>query len=100
MDKQIVFSSYDYDNDRHYKNLLLAWDQNKEIDFTFYDASVDVSVDSSDTAEIRRVISPPDKSVNALSVYRWHAHVSQHQGRLGDPQGDRHKQPPDESVLI
>ena len=57
MAKKKVFISYDYDNDRHYKNLLVAWDANKEFDFSFYDASVDVSVDSDDAAEIKRVIS-------------------------------------------
>ena len=29
-----VFVSYDYVNDKHYKNLLLAWDANR--DFAFY----------------------------------------------------------------
>ena len=57
MAKPTVFISYDYDHDRHYKNLLLAWDKNKEFDFTFYDSSVDVSVDSNDVAAVRRVIS-------------------------------------------
>ena len=57
MAKKKVFISYDYDNDKHYKNLLVAWDANKEFDFSFYDASVDVSVDSDDAAAIKRVIS-------------------------------------------
>lgn len=57
MAKIKVFISYDYDNDKHYKNLLLAWDANSEFDFSFYDASVDVSVDSNDAGAIRRVIS-------------------------------------------
>jgi hypothetical protein len=57
MAKKKIFISYDYDNDRVYKNLLLAWDKNKEFDFSFYDTSVDVSVDSEDAAAIRRVIS-------------------------------------------
>jgi len=52
-----IFISYDYDNDKHYKNLLVAWDKNKEFDFNFYDQSVDVSVNSDDAAAIRRVIS-------------------------------------------
>jgi len=52
-----VFISYDYDNDKHYKNLLVAWDTNNEFDFNFYDQSVDVSVNSDDAAVIRRVIS-------------------------------------------
>ena len=57
MAKKKVFISYDYDNDKHYKNLFVAWDANKEFDFSFYDASVDVSVDSDDAAAIKRVIS-------------------------------------------
>jgi len=57
MAKHTVFISYDYDKDRAYKNLLTAWDANGEFDFTFYDASVDVSVNSTDAAAIRRVIS-------------------------------------------
>ncbi len=57
MAKMRVFISYDYDNDKKYKNLLLAWDANSEFDFSFYDESVDVSVDSDDAAAIRRVIS-------------------------------------------
>lgn len=57
MEKKKVFISYDYSNDRHYKNMLLAWDENKEFDFSIYDQSVDVSVNSTDAAVIRRVIS-------------------------------------------
>ena len=57
MVKKAVFVSYDYDNDKHYKYLLVAWDANSEFDFAFYDASVDVSVDSDDAASIKRVIS-------------------------------------------
>src|SRR3990167_6335302 len=57
MAKKKTFISYDYDNDKHYKNLLLAWDANSEFDFSFYDQSVDVDVDSTDPAAIKRVIS-------------------------------------------
>ena len=42
MAKRRVFISFDYDNDRHYKNLLVAWDQNKQFDLSFYDGSVTV----------------------------------------------------------
>jgi hypothetical protein len=52
-----VFVSYDYDNDKHYKNLLLAWDANRDFDFYLNDQSVDVSVDSTDAGAIKRVIS-------------------------------------------
>jgi len=57
MAKKKIFISYDYDNDRHYKNLLLAWDANKEFDFGFTDQSADVSIDSTDAAAIKRAIS-------------------------------------------
>ena len=39
MAKKQIFVSFDYENDRHYKNLLLAWDANKSNDFLFNDAS-------------------------------------------------------------
>lgn len=57
MAKKKIFISYDYENDKRYKNLLLAWDKNSEFDFSFYDTSVDVSVDSTDVAAVKRVIS-------------------------------------------
>jgi hypothetical protein len=57
MAKKKIFISYDYDNDMKYKNMLLAWDANKEFDFSFYDTSVDVSIDSQDAAAIKRAIS-------------------------------------------
>lgn len=52
-----IFVSYDYTNDRDYKNLLLAWSRNTEFDFYIDDQSVDVSVDSVNAAAIKRVIS-------------------------------------------
>lgn len=35
--KKKVFISFDYDNDKHYKFLLGAWDANKNFDFVFKD---------------------------------------------------------------
>ena len=57
MAKRKVFISFDYDNDRHYKNLLVAWDKNKSFDFGFYDGSVTVPVNSEKAGPVRRVIS-------------------------------------------
>jgi MTH538 TIR-like domain (DUF1863) len=57
MAKKNIFISYDYDNDRHYKNLLVAWDANKECEFEFTDHSADVSIDSNDATAIKRAIS-------------------------------------------
>lgn len=52
-----VFVSYDYDNDKSYKNLLLAWDANSEFDFSMEDHSADVSINSTNAAAIKRAIS-------------------------------------------
>lgn len=55
--KRRVFISYAYDTDRHYKNLLIAWDKNKQFDFFISDYSADVSINSSDATAIKSVIS-------------------------------------------
>lgn len=66
MAKNSIFISYDYDNDKNYKNLLLAWGANDQFDFSFYDESVDVSVESDDAAAIKRVIS---QRINSSDVF-------------------------------
>ena len=58
MAKKTVFISYDYDNDRHYKNMLLAWDKNKEFDFELYDGSLTDSINSTNAAYIKSKIKP------------------------------------------
>jgi hypothetical protein len=55
--KKKVFVSYDYDNDKHYKNLLLAWDSNKLFDIFIQDHSADVSINSTNATAIKSVIS-------------------------------------------
>lgn len=57
MAKPRIFISYDYDNDKHYKNLLVAWDKNDEFDFAFSDQSADVSIQSTNADAIKRAIS-------------------------------------------
>jgi len=66
MAKKKIFISYDYDNDKHYKNLLLAWDENSEFDFEFSDQSADVSIQSTDAAAIKRAISA---KINAATYF-------------------------------
>lgn len=66
MAKKKIFISYDYDNDKHYKNLLLAWDENSEFDFGFSDQSADVSIQSMDAAAIKRAISA---KINAATYF-------------------------------
>jgi hypothetical protein len=55
--KKKVFISYDYENDKHYKNLLLAWDQNKSFDFYISDYSADVGIDSTKAGTVKSVLS-------------------------------------------
>lgn len=55
--KKKIFVSYDYDNDRHYKNLLLAWDAHSLFDFSIHDHSADVSINSTNASAIKSVIS-------------------------------------------
>ncbi len=57
MAKKRVFVSYDHDNDNASKDRLVGWDANKEFDFSSYDQPLDVSVDSSDAAAIKQVLS-------------------------------------------
>ena len=57
MAKKKIFISYDYENDGYWKNLLVAWDANSLFDFSLNDTSVDVSVDSTNAAAIKRAIS-------------------------------------------
>ncbi len=77
MTKKTIFISYDYDYDKHWKNLLVAWDKNGEFDFAFYDASVDVSVDSTDAAAIKRVISARiNGATHFLCIVGKHTHKS------------------------
>ncbi len=58
MAKKTVFISYDYDNDAYYKNLLLAWDANKQFDFELYDGSLKTSINSTNAAYIKSKIKP------------------------------------------
>ena len=55
--KKKVFISYDYENDRHFKNLLLAWDAHAHFDFYISDYSADVSINSTSASAIKSTIS-------------------------------------------
>jgi hypothetical protein len=55
--KKKIFVSYDYTNDRHYKNLLLAWDANKLFDFSIHDHSADIGINSTNAGAIKSVLS-------------------------------------------
>ena len=54
MTKNKVFIGYDYDSDKASRDQLLAWDVNKEFDFSSYDRSFDVAIDSGGAAAIKQ----------------------------------------------
>lgn len=60
MAKKKIFVSFDYDNDKHYKNLLKAWDANPDFDFFFSD----LTPDEIDTWEISRIKAALTRSIN------------------------------------
>lgn len=58
MAKKTIFISFDFDNDKQYKNLLLAWDKNSDFDFGFYDGSLRDAINSTNAAYIKGQIKP------------------------------------------
>ena len=62
-----VFVSFDYDKDRHYKNLLNAWDKNDKFDFTFADHSSQ-EIDSDDIARVKAALTRKIKSADVTLV--------------------------------
>lgn len=60
MAKKKIFISFDYDNDKHYKNLLKAWDANPDFDFFFSD----LTPNEIDTWEISRIKAALTRSIN------------------------------------
>ena len=64
-----VFISFDYDNDRHYKNLLLAWNENDDFDFNFYDGSLTAAINSTNATYVKSKIRPLiEKATHLLCV--------------------------------
>ncbi len=66
--KKKVFVSYNYDTDKQYKNLLLAWNKSSLFDFKMQDHSADVSVQSHNASIIKRIISAKIKKGNYFIV--------------------------------
>ena len=51
-----VFVSFDWDNDKHYKFLLEAWDANSDFDFSFSD-NTPTEIQSTDISKIKAAIT-------------------------------------------
>lgn len=62
-----VFVSYDYDNDRNYRNLLSAWDANKAFDFSFDDHSTP-RINSDNAGRIKAAIATKLAGAECLLV--------------------------------
>ncbi|KAK3582392.1 hypothetical protein CHS0354_023936 [Potamilus streckersoni] len=67
MAKKKVFVSFDYENDRHYKNLLKAWDANPEFDFYFSDISSE-EIQSWDIPTIKSALTTKINQANYTLV--------------------------------
>ncbi len=57
MAKNKVFIGYDYDHDQAAKDRLLGWHINKECEFSSYDRSFDIAVDSDEAAAIKQELA-------------------------------------------
>lgn len=66
-EKKKIFISFDYDNDRNYKNMLLAWDANKEFDFSFNDCSSQ-EINSDDVSTVKGVLTEKINSADYTLV--------------------------------
>lgn len=67
MAKKNVFVSFDYDNDKHYKFLLQAWDVNKQFNFLFQDKS-SKEIQSNDISVVKRELSKKIKEATYTLV--------------------------------
>ena len=56
MAKKKVFISFDYENDKDYKNLLVAWDKNKDFDFSFNDKS-STEIKSEEVSKVKATLT-------------------------------------------
>lgn len=56
MAKKKVFVSFDYDDDKNYKNLLKAWDANPDFEFSFSDLS-SAYIKTTDVDVVKQVLS-------------------------------------------
>ena len=61
-----IFISFDYDNDAHYKNMLLAWNKHGDFDFNFYDGSLREAIDSTSAVYIKSQIKPKIQAASRL----------------------------------
>jgi hypothetical protein len=68
MAKDRVFVSFDWENDRNYKNALLMWDANDSFDFEFGD-NTPTEIQSDDIGRIKAALTAKiNKSTHTLVI--------------------------------
>lgn len=67
MVKKKVCISFDYENDKEYKNLLSAWDANSNFEFAFNDLTP-TEINSDDYSRVKAVITKRINSADYLLV--------------------------------
>jgi len=67
MAKRKVFVSFDWDNDKHYKFLLKAWDANPLFEFVFRDVTPG-EIDTSNISRIKAALTTKVKSATHTLV--------------------------------
>lgn len=67
MAKKKVCVSFDYENDRHYKNLLAAWDANSDFEFSFNDVTP-TEINSNDYSRVKAVLTQKISAATYLVV--------------------------------
>ncbi len=78
--KPSVFVSFDYDNDKHYKYLLEAWNENPKFKFVFDDATPE-EINSSNVGRIKAALTSKIKdATHTLVIVGEHAN-SPHRNR-------------------
>jgi hypothetical protein len=65
--KPRVFVSFDYENDKHYKFLLSAWNKNSRFQFTFQDKSSQ-EVNTNDVGRVKAVLTQKIKDATYVLV--------------------------------
>jgi hypothetical protein len=63
-----VFISYDHSEDKHYKELLRAWDANSAFEFQFDIRSPNVAINSTDSGAIKTALTKMMQSADYLLV--------------------------------
>lgn len=82
MAKKKVFVSFDYDNDRHYRHLLQAWDANPDFDFVFSDVTTG-EIDSNNIGRIKAAITAKiNSATHTLVIVGKEANKTHRHSRL------------------